>query len=123
MEAARRSHRGGGRMSKAHSQLSVMSRHSRATHLVDGGVSYRHEAPMLNDKYFPRDYLGQLNGYHTGNHHHASPAADHVNGFKYPHLQLRNVSFATKAGDRILEGITMEARGGELMAVMATKRK
>lgn len=118
---ARRSHRGG-RMSKAHSQLSVVSRHSRATHLVDGGVSYRMpEAPMLNDKYFPRDYLG-INGYHAGNHN-AAPAADHVDGFKYPHLQLRNVSFATKAGDRILEGITMEARGGELMAVMATKRK
>ena len=53
---------------------------------------------------------------------HNAPA-DHVDGFKYPHLQLRNVSFATKAGDRILEGITMEARGGELMAVMATKRE
>ena len=112
-------------MSKAHSQLSVVSRHSRATHLVDGGVSYRHEAPMLNDKYFPRDYLnggGGLNGYHTGMANHGG-AGDHVDGFKYPHLQLRNLGFATKAGERIPEGITMEVRGGELMAVMATKRK
>ena len=126
MEARRSHSRGGGRMSKAHSQLSVVSRHSRATHLVDGGVSYRHEAPMLNDKYFPRDYLnngGGLNGYHAGGMGNHAGGGDHVDGFKYPHLQLRNVGFATKAGERILEGITMEVRGGELMAVMATKRK
>jgi hypothetical protein len=118
MERRRSNHRGGGgRMSKAQSQLSVVSRHSRATHLVDGGVSYRHEAPMLNDKYFPRDYLasGHQNGFHA-------PPTDH-DGFKYPHLQLRNVCFSTKSGDRILDAITMEARGGELMAVMCTKRK
>ena len=79
---------------------------------------------MLNDKYFPRDYLnGGLNGYHTGMGNHGGAGGDHVDGFKYPHLQLRNVGFATKAGERILEGITMEVRGGELMAVMATKRK
>ena len=38
---------GGG---KAVSQLSVTSR----AYLQNGGVSYRHEAPMLNDKYFPK---------------------------------------------------------------------
>ncbi len=119
LEIRRGGHRGGGggggRMSKAQSQLSVVSRHSRATHLVDGGVSYRHEAPMLNDKYFPRDYLAQQNGYH------ADAAEREYDGFKYPHLQLRNVTFGTKSGDRILDGITMEARGGEIMAIMATK--
>ena len=38
---------GGG---KAVSQLSVASR----AYLQNGGVSYRHEAPMLNNKYFPK---------------------------------------------------------------------
>ena len=41
---------GGG---KAISQLSVASR----AYLQNGGVSYRHEAPMLNDKYFPKVIL------------------------------------------------------------------
>ena len=44
---------------KAASQLSVASRN----HLANGaGISYRHEAPMLNDKYFPKDpYAGGNN--------------------------------------------------------------
>ena len=111
--------RSASRLAKAASHMSLASRHSRATHLQNGGgVSYRHEAPMLNDKYFPRDYLsnGYLNGGTTAN------GDAGYDGFKYPHLQLRNVSFDTK-NNRILDSITMEARGGELVAIMATKRK
>ena len=45
---------------KAASQLSVASRN----HLANGaGISYRHEAPMLNDKYFPRDPFAGGNNY------------------------------------------------------------
>ncbi len=43
------------------SRASLASRHSRRSinHAnsnghANGGLSYRHEAPMLNDKYFPR---------------------------------------------------------------------
>lgn len=121
-----------GRMAKAASQISVVSRHSRNLQL-NGGVSYRHEAPMLNDKYFPRDYLGSSNylgnglGNGMANGTGGGGGGNHeYDGFKYPHLQLRNVSFDTKAGkksERILDSITMEARGGELVAILATKRK
>ena len=123
-----RSSRMGG---KAASQLSVVSRQSRNMHL-NGGVSYRHEAPMLNDKYFPRDYLGTSNYLGNGasnglaNGGSASNGGPEYDGFKYPHLQLRNVCFDTKRGknsERILDSITMEARGGELVAILATKRK
>ena len=56
-------------------------------------------------------------------------------GFKYPHLQLRNVcldvrkkvyrnfSCCSEVRQRVLDGISMETRGGELVAIMATKRK
>ena len=122
-----------GRMAKAASQISVVSRHSRNLQL-NGGVSYRHEAPMLNDKYFPRDYLGSSNylgnggglGNGISNGGGGGGANVEYDGFKYPHLQLRNLSFDTKAGkksERILDSITMEARGGELVAILATKRK
>lgn len=103
---------------KAKSQLSVMSRHSKASrsHLQNGGVSYRHEAPMLNDKYFPKDTFGS-------SHFLGGPVQDY-DGFKYPHLQLRGVSFDVKVGrqhERVLESITMEAKGGDIVAIMATK--
>ena len=51
--------------------------------------------------------------------------------FKYPHLQLRNVSYSVRgrggragaglgAEERILDMINIEARGGELLAILAT---
>ena len=43
--------------------------------------------------------------------------------FKYPHLQLRNVSYSVRKGareERILDMINIEARGGELVAILAT---
>ena len=123
---------GGG---KAVSQLSVASR----AYLQNGGVSYRHEAPMLNDKYFPKDvyggsnaYLGQTNVSIVPNGGPVTNGQGEYDGFKYPHLQLRNVSLVSRRGglfsgkkgfDRILDGITMETRGGDLTAIMATKRK
>lgn len=55
-----------------------------------------------------------------------SANGDAFDGFKYPHLQLRNVSFDVRRGrkyDRLLDGVTFEARGGEILAIMATKGK
>lgn len=59
----------------------------------------------------------------SSNHNNGGDAYD---GFKYPHLQLRNVSFDVRRGrkyDRLLDGVTFEVRGGEILAVMATKGK
>lgn len=106
------------RMSKAASHLSVAS---RATHLQNGvGVSYRQEAPIVNDKYFPRDLLVS-NG--AGGVSHIAMTHPDYDGFKFPHLQLRNITLDQRGskGVRILDGINMEARGGELVAIMATK--
>ena len=65
---------------------------------------------MLNDKYFPKD--GGLLGNHVAE----------VEGYKYPHLQLRNVSYS-RGGRRLLDSISLEARGGELVAILATNSK
>jgi hypothetical protein len=70
----------------------------------------RHDAPMLNDKYFPKD--GGLLGSHV----------PEVEGYKYPHLQLRNISYS-RGGRRLLDSVSLEARGGELVAILATNSK
>ena len=130
MDLDHRTSHQGGNLGKATSQLSVASR----AYLQNGGVSYRHEAPMLNDKYFPKDayggsnaYLGQTNVSIVPNGGMIRNGEGEYDGFKYPHLQLRNVSYDVKSKgnkyERILDGITMETRGGDLTAIMATKRK
>ena len=65
---------------------------------------------MLNDKYFPKD--GGLLGSHV----------PEVEGYKYPHLQLRNISYS-RGGRRLLDSVSLEARGGELVAILATNSK
>lgn len=69
---------------------------------------------MLNDKLFPRD----------------NPWPDEVGGgmggHKGPHLQVRGLVYETKGkGGRthLLDGISLEARGGEVLAIMATNGK
>ena len=62
---------------------------------------------MVNESFFPKDGYGLSHAVET-------------EGFKYPHLQLRGVS-ATRGNTRILDSITLEARGGDLIAVLATK--
>ncbi len=127
---------------KSASRASLASRHSRRSAATSAaaahnGISYRQQAPMLNDKYFPRDkMMGDLmvpvvSG---GNFIHANGGAGAGanigngdagdSGFKYPHLQLRNVCFDSRKGnERVLDSITFEARGGDLLAIMATRRK
>ena len=72
-------------------------------------------------------YLGQTNVSIVPNGGHVTNGQGEYDGFKYPHLQLRNVSFDLRRKgnkfERILDGITMETRGGDLLAIMATKRK
>lgn len=63
---------------------------------------------MLNDKLFPRDNPWPEDG---------------GLGLKGPHLQVRGLVFETRGrGGRthLLDGITLEARGGEVLAVLAT---
>ena len=73
-------------------------------------------------------YLGQTNVSIVPNGGHVTNNQGEYDGFKYPHLQLRNIMFDERRSkgnkfDRILDGITMETRGGDLLAIMATKRK
>jgi len=106
--------------SGAVSQLSVSGRQSKQqkpSNLAGGAVSYRHDAPILNDKYFPKDTYGSM-----GN----VVDTEDPEGFKYPHLQLRNVSYSVRKGrkeERILDMINIEARGGELVAILASSRE
>ena len=84
-------------------------------------MSYsRHDAPILNDKYFPKSVYG-------GSMANIADIDDQETGlFKYPHLQLRNVSYSVWRGrreERILDMINIEARGGELVAILATSSK
>ena len=114
------------------------------------GLSYRHDAPILNDRFthasqtalhsrfadmdeeedegMRNDGMGgggdfSLDKIHGGD----AFENDHQTGvFKYPHLQLRNVSYDVKyrtGWERVLEGIHIEAKGGEIVAIMATNRK
>jgi len=102
----------GGR-SRAASRLSMVSRHSKLPQ--HAGISYRHDTPMLNDKYFPKDSYG-----HPGDFMDNTE----VEGFKYPHLQLRNVSYSVRKGRKeevLLDMISVEARGGELVALLSSK--
>ena len=67
---------------------------------------------MLNDKLFPRD----------------NPWAEEMGGagVKTPHLQVRGLVYETRGrGGRthLLDGISLEARGGEVLAVLATSGK
>ena len=106
--------------SRAASQISMSGRQSRQKHeLSNGGpLSYRHDAPILNDKYFPKAGYGSMANI-------IEEDAD-TGLFKYPHLQLRNVSYSVRRGrreERILDMINIEARGGELVAVLATSSK
>jgi len=106
--------------SRAVSQLSISGRQSKQQNPANfpgGAVSYRHDAPILNDKYFPKDTYGSL-----GN----IVDTEDPEGFKYPHLQLRNVSYSIRRGrkeERILDMINIEARGGELVAILASSRE
>ncbi|XP_037795975.1 ATP-binding cassette sub-family G member 8-like [Penaeus monodon] len=96
------------------SQMSLVSRQSRRSR-QHGAIfnqppdanGYR-DPPMLNDKLFPRD----------------NPWPDEGGmGAKGPHLQVRGLVYETRGrGGRthLLDGISLEARGGEVLAVMAT---
>jgi ABC-type multidrug transport system ATPase subunit len=102
-----------GLRSRAASQLSITSRHSK--HAGQAGISYRHDTPMLNDKYFPKDTYGHLGDFIEN---------AEVEGFKYPHLQLRNISYSVRKGrkeEMLLDMISVEARGGELVALLSSK--
>ena len=47
--------------------------------------------------------------------------------FKYPHIQLRDVSCDVRSEgggwETLLNSVTLEARGGEILAILSTKGK
>lgn len=78
----------------------------------EGVATYR-EPPILNDKLFPRDPLW--------NEEMGLPF-----GPKMPHLQMRGIVVEVKAGrgwTPLLDGISMEVKGGEIMAVITASGK
>ena len=95
--------------SRAGSHASLGSRLSRGAALGTAGFSrrgdaanYGKEPPMLNDKLFPKD-----------------PAAEN----KHPQLQVREMTCERRdngAWKRLVEGVTFEARGGDLVGIMTT---
>ena len=57
---------------------------------------------MLNDKLFPKDQAGDS---------------------KHPHLQVRDMTCERRDNGgwrRLVEGVTFEARGGDLVGIMTT---
>ncbi|XP_071541495.1 ATP-binding cassette sub-family G member 8 [Panulirus ornatus] len=105
-----RERRAGGRATSrlGGSEMSLVSRrHGPIFNQPPDGTAYR-EPPMLNDKLFPRDNPWSEEG---------------GMGLKGPHLQVRGLVYETRGrGGRthLLDGITLEARGGEVLAVLAT---
>ncbi|XP_040564085.1 ATP-binding cassette sub-family G member 8 [Lepeophtheirus salmonis] len=101
---------------KAASTLSILSKSKI------NGVSYRNEAPMVNDKYFPKDRIYGSNGNFLGGGLHG---ADIIReGTKYPHLQIRGLNFEIRRYGhfiRLLDDISLDVKGGELLSIMATK--
>lgn len=111
--------------SKAGSHLSVNSRMSpdQSSYRSPKLDGFYHDAPMLNERFFPKDSF-----YST------LPGASSEGGLpRYPHLQVRDLSYEldmssawhTLCGGartklRMLEGLSFEVRGGEILAVMAT---
>lgn len=109
--------------SKAGSHLSVNSRMSPDQRSTKMDGFYNHDAPMLNERFFPKDsYYSTLPG---------APSEGALP--RYPHLQVRDLSYEmdmssawhTLCGGartklRMLEGLSFEAKGGEIMAIMAT---
>ncbi|XP_043227809.1 ATP-binding cassette sub-family G member 8-like [Amphibalanus amphitrite] len=98
--------------SRAGSHASLGSRLSRGAALGTAGFSrrgdaatYGKEPPMLNDKLFPKDQ-----------------AAD----TKHPHLQVRDLTCERPERGgwrRLVEGVTFEARGGDLVGIMTTAER
>ncbi|KAG8193191.1 hypothetical protein JTE90_005541 [Oedothorax gibbosus] len=122
-------HNGPRAASKAGSHISVNSHRMspdnasyRPPTKLDNG--FYHDAPMLNERFFPKDtFYSSL----------SSPPVGGDGSSKYPHLQVRDLSYEmdmssawhTLCGGartklRMLEGLSFEARGGEILAVMAT---
>ncbi|XP_013793734.2 uncharacterized protein LOC106477747 [Limulus polyphemus] len=118
------------RRSHAGSHISLISRSSRAHHEVHGDARadgfYGHDMPILNDKFFPKDtFYSTLQGGESEN----APV-------KHPHLQVRDLTYeidkssafqrlcgGARTKMRLLDGLSFEVRGGEILAIMATTGK
>lgn len=87
----------------------------------EGGV-YR-EPPMLNDKLFPRDAVWNEDGVGISGTIGPGNISNGLIGTKGPHLQVRGLVYdnrTSKDRSHLLDGISFEVRGGEMLAVMAT---
>lgn len=101
-------------MSKAGSHASLaLSRRglSAHSHLDDGAASKVGAVSDLGHPYYPGPGLG-----------HELGLDGLGSAFPYPHLQVRGLEVESRRSRRhlLLQGISLEVRGGELMAIMAT---
>ena len=86
------------------------------------GATYR-EPPMLNDKLFPRDAAWNEDGVGVSGTIGPGNMTSGLHGTKGPHLQVRGLMYdrrSSKDRSLLLDGVSFEAKGGEILAVMAT---
>ena len=83
---------------------------------------------MLNEKYFPRDEY--FLHHQTGDDHDINADHDPSNNspmMKHPHLQVRGLTCEKSArnGNRVqlLDDISLEARAGEIVGILATSER
>ena len=78
---------------------------------------------MLNDKLFPRDAVWNDDGVGISGTIGPGNLSNGLIGTKGPHLQVRGLVYdnrSSKERSHLLDGISFEVRGGEMLAVMAT---
>ena len=78
---------------------------------------------MLNDKLFPRDAVWNDDGIGISGTIGPGNMSNGLTGTKGPHLQVRGLVYdnrSSKERSHLLDGVSFEVRGGEILAVMAT---
>jgi len=78
---------------------------------------------MLNDKLFPRDAFWTEEGLNVTGTVGPGNMTSGLHGTKGPHLQVRGLVYdKRRSQDRslMLDGVSLEVKGGEILAVMAT---
>ncbi|XP_052128985.1 ATP-binding cassette sub-family G member 5 [Frankliniella occidentalis] len=108
-------------MSKAGSHASLaLSRRglSAHSHLDDGAASKVTAMSDLGHPYYPGPGPGLGHGPGLPDLGHGAESTP----FPYPHLQVRGLEVEARRSKRqlLLQGVSLEVRGGELMAIMAT---
>ncbi|KAL0277041.1 UNVERIFIED_CONTAM: hypothetical protein PYX00_004462 [Menopon gallinae] len=103
-----------------HRTLAEQRRTSKAgSHL---SLNQRKLLPPVEPEFTARPHsaMGHIN---HGMPYYGAGAAPEAGPFQYPHLQVRNLEIESKddKGRYLLQGVSFEVRGGELLSVMTTQ--